>query len=344
MPLEKLEHFEPWRGSPVKVTEMGWVTEIMYMSGQNAVPRIRKLDSDHYIVLDIHGNQVGDIKTFNHFENRASSANSLRQTFRRLRNTINANVLNIRNIRFLTLTYRQDNGEPMTDSGRLYSDFHSFHKRLKRYISRQFGMSYEYISVVEPQGSGAWHCHVLLFFNASAPFLENSVIADLWGHGFITIRSLRDKNGRDMDNIGSYLVAYLGDVDVDTAISQHMDITKFPCKEVELEEDGKKVKKYFLKGARLYFYPPGINIFRSSRGIKRPIESEDAFLDAKRKVSGCTLTFQSAHRIKTDDFEMTISKSYYNTKRKSSQGIIDGIRVDMATGEYLENLNSHGES
>lgn len=51
-------------------------------------------------------------------------------------------------------------------------------------------------------------------------------------------------------------------------------------------------------------------MIRASRGIKRPVVSEDTYLEAKRKVSADTPTFRSAHLIKTDDFELTISKDY----------------------------------
>ena len=36
----------------VKVTEMGNVIEVLYMSFMNAKVRIRKLDKDHYILVD----------------------------------------------------------------------------------------------------------------------------------------------------------------------------------------------------------------------------------------------------------------------------------------------------
>lgn len=58
----------------------------------------------------------------------------------------------------------------------------------------------------------------------------------------MNIRSLKDKKGRYMDNIGAYLVACLGDMDVESALKEQMDITKFEAKEVEVEVDEKRQK------------------------------------------------------------------------------------------------------
>lgn len=329
----------------VKMTEMGFVTELLYMSFRNDVPRIRKLDADHYIVLGPDGNQVGEVKEFTHWENRASSVNSLRKTFRTLRNTINANVTDVENVRFLTLTYRQEDGVPMTDTKRLYKDFVHFHKRFKRFCDKQNIPSPEYINVVEPQGSGAWHCHVLYFFQEKAPYLPNELIREMWGQGWVTVRALKNKLGKGCDNVGAYLTAYLGDLDLKSAVDAHIDITQFECKEVETMEEGERRSKYFLKGARLPLYPPGMNIFRCSWGVKRPVETVMDYPDAKEKVSASTLTFQSNLCIEMDGKKRYLSKRYYNSETPSSQEIQqDGrLRVDLKTGEVLEILEPDPE-
>ena len=324
----------------VKVTEMGNVVELLYMSFKNDLPRIRKLDKDHYIVINERGEQVGEVREFNHFENRADSVNSLRQTFRKIRNTINANVINIDSVRFITLTYRQDSGEPMTDPKRLYKDFEHFMKRFSRYCEKQGIDRPEYINVVEPQGSGAWHCHVLYFWEKKSPYLPNDLIREMWGQGFVTVRSLRNQVGNACDNVGAYLTAYLGDLDLQSAVDARMDITKFEVKTVETESEGEKESKYFLKGARLYLYPPGMSIFRCSRGVKRPVETEGIYQAAKRKVSDATLTFQTNLRVGFEDGKTnTISKRYYNTTVKNRQGVSCGYRYSLETGEVLEDVS-----
>ena len=89
-------------------------------------------------------------------------------------------------------------------------------------------------------------------------------------------------------------------------------------KEVEVERDGQKIKKKFLKGARLHFYPPNFNLYRCSRGIKKPKIETLTYFDAKQKVSAATLTFRSSVLFSDDDsnFENIIVKEYYNSKRK----------------------------
>ena len=94
------------------------------------------------------------------------------------------------------------------------------------------------------------------------------------------------------------------------------------CKEVEVEdENGKKVKKSIIKGARLDLYPANFNMLRCSRGIKRPVEEMLTQFEAEKKVSGATKTFESAIKLKdTDtDFETIIIKEQYNRIRKKSQ-------------------------
>ena len=332
--LQRFGNFVIPDNQKVKVTEMGNVIELMYMSFANSKVRIRKLDKDHYILVDEYGNEIGDVKEFQHYESRADSVVNLRETFRRLRAIINANVIDIDLVRFVTLTYAQPDGEPMTDPERLYHDFERFFKRFRRWLEKQGYERPEYINVVEPQGSGAWHCHVLMFWDEKAPYLPNDKVREMWGQGFVTIKSLRNHIGKACDNVGAYLTAYLGDLDVESALNERMDITKFTVKE------GEKGKK-FLKGARLWLYPPGMSIYRCSRGVKRPVETKCSYEEAKRKVSAATLTFQSNLRVDCTGYKSnTISKRYYNTAIKSSQVVEDGFRIDSDTGEVLEILDA----
>ena len=228
----------------VTVTRMNHIVEIQYMEKRNVKNHIKKLDKDRYIELS-----TGEIKEFNHIENRSESFNSLRQTFKKLRYLINNNFTGKGNELHVTLTY----AENMTDTNRLYDDFRKFMQRLK-YKYKDIS-SIDYISVIEPQGRGAWHCHVLLRFNdMDRVYIENSVLAGLWGHGFVTIKSLKD-----VDNIGAYLSAYLADIELDDENVIHAVLNDLSIKEV----DGKK----YIKGGRLHMYPPGMNLYRKSKGI-----------------------------------------------------------------------------
>ena len=51
--------------------------------------------------------------------------------------------------------------------------------------------------------------------------------------------------------VGNYLIAYLSNLQIGDEGSQN---------------------KAIIKGARLYMYPKGIRIYRTSRGIKKPLE------------------------------------------------------------------------
>ena len=88
----------------------------------------------------------------------------------------------------------------------------------------------------------------------------------------------------------------------------------FGIKEVEV--DG--VSKSILKGARLHMYPPKFNLYRASRGIKKPIVSYEKEIEAQKKVSAATLTFEKTIELSDKDsqFNNTINYRHYNLIRK----------------------------
>jgi len=92
-------------------------------------------------------------------------------------------------------------------------------------------------------------------------------------------------------------------------------------KEIEVLEDGKKVSKSVLKGGRLHLYPPKFNLYRCSKGIKKPIVNYEEEFQAQKKISAATLTFERTIKI-TDtnsSYDNTINYRYYNLKRKENQ-------------------------
>lgn len=218
-------------------------------------PHIKKINKDTYIVL-----RTGEIRTFNHDSNRNKS---MAETFSKIRNLINANITGetAQNALWVTLTY----AENMTDTNRLYNDFKKFVLRLKYYCKQKQIASFEYITVVEPQARGAWHHHMLLIWKQPAPYIPNSDIADVWGHGFTKTKSLN----KNITNIGAYLTAYLTDIDLSADDAQEIlaDVTLTPKNSHLKTLKGKN----FLKGGRIHLYPKNMRIFRHSRGIKQPI-------------------------------------------------------------------------
>lgn len=283
-------------GDLVTVTKMNHIVEVQHMQKMNRKAHIKKLDKDRYIDLG-----SGEIKEFNHIENRSESYNSLRQTFKRLRYLINNNFTGAGNELHVILTY----AENMTDTKRLYKDYEKFIKRL-RYKYKDIS-SIDYISVVEPQGRGAWHCHVLLRFNEiDKVYIENSELAELWGHGFVTIRSLKD-----VDNIGAYLSAYLTDVELtkENIISLVDTDYVIVVKEVNGQE------KNIVKGGRLHLYPSGMNLFRKSKGIVYPERQRMKYKEIKKIVGSAEPTYQKSITVENDDYTNTINYEQYNLKR-----------------------------
>lgn len=293
---------------PVKVTEMGNVVEVQYMSHRNAKQTVQMLPGgDQYVICS-----TGEICDIEHKQTRKDNKKGLYKTFANARAVINTNVTDVSKVRWCTLTY----AENMTDTERLYSDFQKFNQRFQYYCKQKGYGKPEYIVMMEPQGRGAWHAHLLYIWqDQKAPYIPNHVFAGLWGHGFVKIKKLDN-----VDNVGAYLTAYLGDMELsEVNISEWRTISKgATVKEIDVEEDGKKVKKQILKGARLNLYPANFNMLRCSRGVKRPTIDMMSQEDAKEKVLGATRTFESAVKLVDveNDFESVIVKTQYNRVRK----------------------------
>lgn len=272
-----------------KVSEQGNVVEVTTMLRKNSQAQILKISADEYIRLS---DGTGEILQFEHSENRSDLKISLYRTFRNIRAIINTNCSDPAKLRWVTLTY----AENMTDTKRLYTDYRDFWKRFKyRYPGA------EYITVAEPQERGAWHMHALFIFPDKAPFIPNSELAKLWGHGFVKITDVTN-----VDNVGAYLSAYIADVEVP------LDSPEGVVKELSNGE-----KKKFIKGGRLHLYPPGMNLYRCSRGIKRPEERWISPAELEELVSDAKLTYQNEVTfVNEQGFKQVVEKRYYNLARK----------------------------
>lgn len=314
----------------VRVTQMKHIVEILSLSSEpTSLLKYKKLNKYQYVEIE-----TGEIFEYQLNENRGQNIAGLKETFKTMRNLINNNFTGAANELFVTLSYAQN----MTDTKKLYKDFDKFIKRFKYKYP-----DIDYISIVEPQGRGAWHCHVLMRFNSlETVFIKNNeVLAPMWGHGFTKIKSLKS-----VDNIGAYLNAYLSDIEVCDenmyeimdAISdsnplfveledgQKYDINKenrVSLKVVEREvvgEDGKKIKKQFVKGARLHMYPSGMNLYRCSRGITKPTTEKMSYKDAKKIVGSEPANYSRTIDLDRDgQFLNSITYEQYNLKRYKNQ-------------------------
>lgn len=220
--------------SKVSCKKMQKIIEIKYIQHKNTGPTIKKLDNDNILVLS-----TGQIKQVQHIVNRSQNKLQVSLSLKRLRDYINTNITDTNNCKWITLTYADN----MKDTSKLYIDFKIFMIKLRRAYK---DYKIEYIVAMEPQGRGAWHSHLLLIFNRKAPYIANSKIAQLWGQGFTKTNSLQN-----IDNIGAYLTAYLGDMELtedNKNILNSKGIYDYNIKEVDTIENIKlNEPKKFIK-------------------------------------------------------------------------------------------------
>ena len=299
--VKEIKNFED-----VKVKRMNNIIEVVHLKNYTlgGLDNVVRLNKNEYMLRD-----TGEIKEYKKSENRGQNIASLKKTFKKIRDLINNNFVGAPNELHVVLTY----AENMQNPKRLYEDFKNFIKRFKY----RYKHDIDYISVVEPQGRGAWHVHLLLRFNGlDRIYIPNEEIADIWGHGFTHTDSLEG-----IDNIGAYLSAYLGDIEITKEVVndmffngrykhlKHLDVK-------EVEKDG--LKKKFIKGGRLHLYPPGMNIYRKSKGIKFPDEQYMKFSEVKKIVGNAKPTFAKTIVIKDFETDRTfneITYQSYNLKR-----------------------------
>lgn len=260
-----------------------------------------KIDKNHYLIK----REMVDYKTgellvheYEHTNNRFEGYKSLLNSFAKLRDLINCNITDVKNVHWCTLTY----AENMRDLKKLQRDFKNFWDRFKEYCKFNNFNVPEYINAIEPQERGAWHIHLLIIWNNEAPFIPHEEFWKLWSpkgfkrnEDFVKIQSLY-VDGKAVDNVGAYLTTYLTDT---------------------LSENEHKREKY----NRLKLYPTGMNIFRTSRGIKRPEVEYMSEKFARKKVSSAKLTFEKRIMLSDKDkgYENELIYRYYNSKPRESQ-------------------------
>ena len=139
MQIKTIEDIQVEDYQLVRFKEMGNISEIMYSDNYYSECSIVKLSKEAYL-----DKRDGEIKQFQHTENRACNLKSISKSLGRLRDYLNTNITDVSKCRWVTLTY----AENMTDTKRLYEDFKAFNKKLRRYLK----VNYEYIVAMEPQG------------------------------------------------------------------------------------------------------------------------------------------------------------------------------------------------
>lgn len=290
----------------VSLKSMGHIYEICYIKKRNKTITTQLIDKDHYMNL-----YTGEVFECEHIVNRAESKFQVSQSLKRLRDYINTNVTDTDNCKWVTLTYKEN----MQDTRKLYNDFKNFIRRLKA----DYG-HFEYIVAMEPQARGAWHAHCIIIFDTKAPFISNAKIQDYWKQGFTKTTKLDN-----IDNVGAYLTAYLGDMElnkenINELKAKGLNVSKMAVKEVtDINNMKLKEPKSFIKGGRLYMYPPKFNLYRISRGIKKPKKEYYSYHVAKEKAGLRLPTYSKGISLSDTDNSFTnkIIYEYYNTKREN---------------------------
>lgn len=293
------DNFRPQSSDIVKVTNAGYVTEILYTTRKSNGSPVRKLSKDSYVDV-----RSGEVKAFKHNTSRADDLKSVSRSLKEVRDLINANVTDPQKALFITLTYKEN----QRDEEKVYYDFQNFRNRLK--VLFRFD---KWIAVLEPQARGAWHLHCIFIFADKAPFIHNSIIENCWKRGFTKTTAIDN-----VDNVGAYLSAYLSNMTIEEAEEAGISAKYGEIKTVEMpDENGNKVSKKVIKGARLSLYPAKMRIYRNSRNCVKPdvhyMSNEQAELD----VSFDKLTYESTKFIEdTDtDFKSVINRRLYNSIR-----------------------------
>jgi hypothetical protein len=294
-----LDSYDAKPTETVRYKECGNVIEVLKSnSWGNGQIQIKKLSDDEYVNLS-----TGEILQCNHIENRSENKSSLRRTFSSIRDLINCNTTDLSRVRFVTFTYKEN----MTDSKRLYSDT----KKLRMAVKYHFG-NFEYISVAEPQGRGAWHTHEIWIFPSKAPYIDQKWLeSDIWKHG-----SARVVKIDSVDNLGAYLTAYLGDISLEDAHLNNLPIDGEIVEKEYVDELGIRQEKRYVKGGRLQLYPPKFNIVRTSRNVIRPSVDYIKSIEAQKKIGSLQPTFKKTFSLSDDSgFSRTLSYEYYNKLR-----------------------------
>ena len=274
---------------------------IQFTAGNNKSCSVRNLSKDEYF-----DKKTGEVKEKNKSKNHHQVLKNVHKNINRLMDWIRCNATDPAKCKWLTVTYE----EVMTDGKQAFLDVKLFLRRLKRHLAKQIDItagqkSFQYITVAEPQGEShgnSWHLHILLIFDDTAPFIANDTISELWSHGITSSHKVFDADG-----LALYFKVYLSDIEYEDNNVDDEDNTDKPAT-VEKLVDG--VTKQFIKGERLKYYPAGMNLYSSSRGMKKPVVEEMTNQEAMARVGDAKLVYRETYSIGDDQKGNMVDKRY----------------------------------
>jgi len=196
---------------------------------------------------------------------------NLRVTFDNLQRLIRTNFSSGgQNQIMLTLTYAHHERNPYTAK----EDFEIFWKRVKR---RYPDHKLSYICVIEPQGSGRWHFHVMIKSDKRELWVDKWEIKKVWGKGNAYVERLKS------NDVGMYYIAYFTKLNYEQEpgpSANFEQVLKAAKAQLEAEEkihdpdapkkERMKLTKKQIKGQRLKYYPQGLKFYTCTRDIIYP--------------------------------------------------------------------------
>lgn len=263
--VKELTDVKPTNHAKASVCFTNHIIEIVITEKRsNYLHSFKKVNGNMYV-----DKRTGEVREYSEhgFINRNRS-------FTRLRRYVNANFTGKQNEVFVTLTYSY----PQFNRSQVSADMKNFWKRFKyRY------KNCEYISIIEPHKSGAWHIHMLIKdMNKRYLWINKNKCCSIWKHGNIKIERIK-KN----DNIGAYFTAL--------------------CKSDSETES---------KSSRLKYYPKYSKVFSHSSNIKKPIYKIMSYENAMKLVENHNECFSKTIGIFDDNEQVnTIFYKQYNSKR-----------------------------
>lgn len=168
----------------LKVIVTGHVIEVYEYEKMPSIPTRRRKESTSNLDLE------------SEFDNTLlDRQHNMQKARNRLRRLITANF--DENSKFITLTFKEN----LTDVKKANYEFMKFIQRL-RY---RYG-NFKYAAVIEFQKRGAVHYHMI----SDLPYIENSELNKIWGHGFVKINDISH-----VDNVGAYMIKYMTKDNID---------------------------------------------------------------------------------------------------------------------------------
>ena len=226
-------------------------------------------------------------------QKRAKSRNQnlryVRQSMQHGRDMINTNVIDLQKTLWVTFTY----AENMQDPKRVRLDFQHFKRDYQKIVGK-----FENIIAVEPQLRGAWHLHVFMIFD-EIPWIDYKEIIRVWGKGRVEVQRMYG----DVNNLGAYVSAYLCNL----PMQNEAQLKGAHNLNIVSDRNG----HLYEKSRRIYMYPAGMNIFRFSRGLKKPTTEFLDISEAEKKVSAGTLTFEKIANTEIETEKGVYRNSYY---------------------------------